>query len=217
MLFKRREHVRVSERLRVWLWPRRSWARSLRYVRLRIVRQRTSPHAIALGCAVGVFVSCTPLIGGQMVLAAILGLMLRASVPAAMLATFFGNPISWPVIWAATYAAGARMIGSGDPGGVADITAISDHVGLLWQAVLGQSPEMLAAAGALAWPFMKPMLAGSLPVGLLVGALIYYMMRATARAAQARRRPADEGIRAGLQQEFAESDVEPAPITSVHP
>ncbi|MGE0856516.1 MAG: hypothetical protein AB7L18_10570, partial [Hyphomicrobiaceae bacterium] len=41
---------------------------------------------------------------------------------------------------------------------------------------------------AVLWPFMKPMLAGSLPVGLLVGVFIYYMMRATTRATQARRR-----------------------------
>jgi len=188
MLLKRRHPASIAERLRIALWPRRSWARSLRYVRLRILRQRTTPHAIALGCATGVFVSCTPLIGGQMVLAAILAVALRASVPAAMLATFFGNPLSWPVIWAATYVAGAGMLGDAAGGGTSDLYALGAHMDVLWKAVLGQSPELMVAAAAVIWPFMKPMLAGSLPVGLLVGALIYYMMRSATRAAQLRRR-----------------------------
>lgn len=188
MLLKRRRPATMAERVRVALWPRHSWARSLRYVRLRIMRLRTSPHSIALGCAVGVFASCTPLIGGQMILAGLLAVLLRASVPAAMLATFFGNPVSWPVIWAATYAAGAGLVGGAE---APDLHQLGAQMGLLWQAVLGQSPELMMAAAAMLWPFMKPMLAGSLPVGLLVGALIYYMMRAAARAAQSRRRPVE--------------------------
>ena len=160
MLFKRRTPPSIAERIRVWLWPRRSWSRSLRYVLYRIVRLRTNPHALALGCAAGVFAACTPLIGGQMVLATLLAYALRANVPAAILATFFGNPLSWPVIWAATYVAGAHMIGDG---AAASVGELHSRVDLLWDAMLGQSPEMIAAAAAFVWPIFKPMLAGSLP------------------------------------------------------
>ncbi len=89
MLFKRRQLPSFAERVRLWLWPRRSWSRSLRYVLYRIVRLRANPHSLALGCAAGVFAACTPLIGGQIVLAAMLALALRANVAAAILATFF--------------------------------------------------------------------------------------------------------------------------------
>ncbi len=184
MLFKRRVPPSVAELIRVWLWPRRSWSRSLRYVLYRIVRLRTNPHALALGCAAGVFAACTPLIGGQMVLATLLAYAMRANVPAAILATFFGNPLSWPVIWAATYVAGAHMIGDG---ATTTVGELHSRVGVLWDAVLGQSPEMIAAAAAFVWPIFKPMLAGSLPIGLAAGVLIYYMMRAAARAVQQRR------------------------------
>ncbi len=184
MLFKRRVPPSVAELIRVWLWPRRSWSRSLRYVLYRIVRLRTNPHALALGCAAGVFAACTPLIGGQMVLATLLAYAMRANVPAAILATFFGNPLSWPVIWAATYVAGAHMIGEG---ATTTVGELHSRVGVLWDAVLGQSPEMIAAAAAFVWPIFKPMLAGSLPIGLAAGVLIYYMMRAAARAVQQRR------------------------------
>ncbi|HRY05982.1 MAG TPA: DUF2062 domain-containing protein [Hyphomicrobiaceae bacterium] len=184
MLFQRRQRPGFTERIRVWLWPRRSWSRSLRYVLIRIVRLRANPHSLALGCAAGVFAACTPLIGGQIVLAAMLALTLRANIPAAILATFFGNPLSWPVIWAATYVAGAHMIGESSLASVGDLHS---RIIVLLDAALGQSPELVAAAAAFVWPIFKPMLAGSLPIGLAAGLLIYYMMRAAVRVVQARR------------------------------
>jgi uncharacterized protein (DUF2062 family) len=38
MLFRRRESESLLERLRVHLWPRRSWSRSTRYVLYRLRR-----------------------------------------------------------------------------------------------------------------------------------------------------------------------------------
>ena len=184
MLFKRRHSPNFSQRVRVWLWPRRSWSRSARYVLHRIARLRANPHSLALGCAAGVFAACTPLIGGQIVLAVLLALTLRANVPAAVLATFFGNPLSWPIIWAATYVTGAHMIGEGAAASVGDLQS---RVDVLWNAMLGQSPEIVAASAAFIWPIFKPMLADSLPIGLAAGILIYYMMRTAAGAVQVRR------------------------------
>jgi hypothetical protein len=184
MLFKRRTPPTWAELIRVWLWPRRSWSRSVRYVVSRIVRQRTSPHSLALGCATGVFAACTPLIGGQFVLAAMLALLLRASVPAAMLATFFGNPLSWSLIWPATYLTGSQLLGGGP---VQELSELPAKVEVLWQALFARSPEMLAAAAGFLWPLLKPMLAGSLPIGLVAGVAMYYMMRAAAEAARLRR------------------------------
>lgn len=194
MLFKRRQPAGFGERVRVWLWPRRSWSRSLRYVLARIVRLRANAHSLALGCAAGVFVSCTPLIGGQIVLAAMLALALRASVPAAMLATFFGNPLSWPLIWPATYLAGAHMLGGAVNVSAAELMA---RIELLRSALDSQSPELIAAASAFAAPVLLAMLAGSLPIGLAAGVAIYYMMRTAARTAQSRRRLAGLEAAAG--------------------
>lgn len=194
MLFKRRQPAGFGEKVRVWLWPRRSWSRSLRYVLARIVRLRANAHSLALGCAAGVFVSCTPLIGGQIVLAAMLALALRASVPAAMLATFFGNPLSWPLIWPATYLAGAHMLGGAGNVSAAELMA---RIELLRSALDSQSPELIAAASAFAAPVLLAMLAGSLPIGLAAGVAIYYMMRTAARTAQSRRRLAGLEAAAG--------------------
>ena len=140
----------------------------------RLMSLRASPHEVALGCAVGVFVSITPLLGAQTLIAALLAGFLRASVPVAVLGTFFGNPVSWPIIWTSTYAMGLQII---RPDGVLGAGDFEQNVMLLWEALLERSPELLNATGALLWPLLLPMLVGSLPLGLLTAAIVYYISR----------------------------------------
>src|SRR5690606_27489557 len=97
MLFRRREAESFLERLRVHLWPRRSWSRSTRYVVHRVRRLSATPHAVALGFAAGVFVSATPFIGFHMVLAALTAWIIGGSIVAAILGTFVGNPLTYPL------------------------------------------------------------------------------------------------------------------------
>jgi uncharacterized protein (DUF2062 family) len=140
----------------------------------RLMHLRASPHEVALGCAVGVFVAITPLLGAHMLIAALLAGFLRVSVPAAVLGTFFGNPVSWPIIWTSTYTIGLQIIG---PDGVVGAGDFEQNVTLLWAALLERSPELLNATGALLWPLLLPMLVGSLPLGLLAAAIVYYISR----------------------------------------
>ena len=166
--------------------------RSLWYKRLirkcfpahQLKRLRASPHEVALGCAVGVFISITPLLGAQMLIAALIAGLLRASVPAALLGTFFGNPVSWPIIWTSTYAMGVQIVRLD---WVLDAGHFEQNVMLLWAALLERSPELLNATTALLWPLLLPMLAGSLPLGLLTAAIFYYISRNLIREWQAHR------------------------------
>jgi hypothetical protein len=162
----------------------RKSVQSLRVATRRLVRLRASPHEIALGCAAGAFVSITPLLGVQTLIAVLLAMLLRASVPAAILGTFVGNPLSWPFIWASTYAMGLQIVGLE---GVFDPAAFEKNVVVLWAAVLERSPHVLDATAALLWPLLWPMLAGSLPLGLLIGAVVYYISRNLVRAWRLRR------------------------------
>lgn len=164
--------------------PQRRWLQRLRIAARKLMNLRASPHEIALGCAVGAFISITPLLGVQTFLAVVLASLLRASVPAAILGTFVGNPISWPVIWASTYAMGLQIVGLE---GVFDPAAFESKILQLWAAVLERSPQILDATAALLWPLLWPMLAGSLPVGLLTAAVVYYISRNTVRAWRDRR------------------------------
>jgi uncharacterized protein len=162
----------------------RRWVQRFRIATRRFMGLRASPHEIALGCAVGAFISITPLLGVQTFLAVALASLLRASVPAAIVGTFVGNPISWPVIWASTYAMGLQIVGLE---GVFDPAAFESKFLQLWAAVLERSPHILDATAALLWPLLWPMLAGSLPVGLLTAAVVYYISRNAVRAWRNRR------------------------------
>lgn len=185
MLFDRRMPPTLSERLRVMVWPRNSWERSLRYIMLRLLRIRATPHQLALGFALGVFASITPLVGLQMAVAGLLAIVLRASFTAAMLGTFFGNPVVWAIIWPATFATGSYMLGV--PGGL-DQTQLLAHFDELWRSVSSISLDMFGAAFALLWPIVKPMLIGSLPVGVAIAAVFYIVLRRAAETYQTRRR-----------------------------
>lgn len=185
MLFDRRVPPTFGEQMRVLVWPRNTWDRSLRYIVLRLLRVRATPHQLAFGCAIGVFAAVTPLVGLQMALAGMLALALRASFTAAMLGTFFGNPIVWAVIWPATFATGSYMLGV--PGGL-DQAALYAQFSELWESIRQFSPSMVSAAAAILWPVVKPMLVGSLPVGIAIAGAFYFVIKRAATTYQARRR-----------------------------
>lgn len=150
----------------------------------RLSHLRASPHEIALGCAAGAFMSVTPLLGVQTLLAVVLAALLRASIPAAVIGTCVGNPLSWPFIWAATYAMGLQITGLQ---GMLDPSSIERNVMLIWHAFLERSPHLVDATAALLWPLLLPMLAGSLPLGLLTAAIVYYISRNFVRGWRLRR------------------------------
>ena len=163
MLFQSRQTATLAQRARLLVWPRRSFGRSSRYVAKRMLRMKASPHKIAIGCAAGVFASITPLVGVQMVMAGAIALILRGSIPAAMLATFIGNPLSWPLIWGATYALGTELIGQ--PGAA-------------------EAAALLMPSNDPIWPILFAMLIGSIPIGLVSGAVSYGVVAQVMTAAQ---------------------------------
>ena len=84
MLFGRRTRPRPSERLRIALWPRRSFRRSFAYYKHRVMRLEASPHAIAAGVAAGAFASCTPFVGFHFILSFVLAWVIGGSMIAAL-------------------------------------------------------------------------------------------------------------------------------------
>ena len=171
MLFRRREAESFLGRMRVHLWPRRSWTRSSRYVVYRLRRLSDNPHAVALGFAIGVFTAVTPFIGTHMVMAALLAWVIGGSVVAALLGTFLGNPLTYPVLWYSTYEVGNLMLGGGIEKQRIDLS------GGIFQSSLEQL-----------WPILKPMTLGCVPVGLALAALSYVLVKPMVDAYKHRRR-----------------------------
>lgn len=72
----------------------------------RVIALESSPRAIALGAAIGIFVAFSPAVGFHMILAAALATLFRANpVPAAAMA-WISNPITIPPLFTLTYKVG---------------------------------------------------------------------------------------------------------------
>lgn len=171
MLFRRRHPPSWSGKVRIWLWPRRSWSRSSRYVFYRLWRLRATAHAIALGCACGVFSSFTPYLGGHFILAGALAWITRGSILASALGTFVGNPLTFPLIWFATYHVGNWALGETSNINVIDLS----------DSLLNKSFDQL-------WPLLKPMTVGGVPLGILAGTTAYFIVKKAAVSYQRKSR-----------------------------
>ena len=173
MLFKSSISPGIVKRLRLALWPRRSWNRSARYNYLRLKRIPSSPHRIAVGVAIGVFAVFTPFLGLQLLLAAILCILLRGSIIASFLASFAGNPLTYPMIWFSTYHFGNLLLGTS----FGQLKGFRKSVTALWDSIVSLSPNAFAEAFASIWPILKPMALGSLVLGAIAGLLAYAATR----------------------------------------
>ena len=184
MLFKSRQVPSLVERFRLALWPRRSWGRSIAYILLRLKRLPSSPHRIALGCAAGVFAVFTPFLGVQLILAGALALVLRGSVLASFLASFVGNPLTYPVIWFATFNLGNVLLGGTASAQLVDLRG---KAGALGEGLMNGSPGAIATAAESLWPIVKPMAVGSLPLGGFAAAVAYVGVHRLVSVSRAKR------------------------------
>jgi uncharacterized protein (DUF2062 family) len=170
-LFQRRVALRPLQKLREKLWPSAGWKRAAQYTWYRLTRLPGTPHAIALGLAIGVFVSWTPFLGFHIIIAMALSWVLRANMLASFIGTFFGTPLTFPIIWLSTFELGNLLLGY--PG----------------QAVPENLADMLFSSHGLdvMLPILLPMAVGSVPIGIAVGLISYFIARAALAAFKARR------------------------------
>jgi uncharacterized protein (DUF2062 family) len=174
MLFRRREPADFWDRMRTLLWPRRSFARSFQYFVKRVIRLSGSPHAIAAGVASGVFASCTPFVGFHFIIACAIAYLIAGNMIAAALGTAIGNPLTFPFIWGGTLELG-RFIVNGAFSHKAPPLALGHMLAHLDFATLWS-------------PILKPMLIGSVPIGLTLALGAYFLTRSATVAFRNRRR-----------------------------
>jgi uncharacterized protein len=172
MLFKPKNLPPWQTRLRLAVWPRRSFARSLRYVALRVMRLAGSPHGLAVGVAVGVFIATLPIPGVQMLLAAGFAWMLGGNVPAALLGTFWANPITLPVLWLSSHWLGQQVLGGHAAFDGADVMARLTRAAA---SLFAPGGEALGVAYAALWPVLKPLAIGAALLGAATAFLFYWL------------------------------------------
>lgn len=192
-MFKRRDPKTWPRAIFEAIWPKGGWGRAASYVMHRIRRLPDPPHKIARGIAAGVFVTFTPFFGFHFVLAAMLAFVMQGNIVAAILATFVGNPLTFPVIAAACLEMGQWML---DTPGVGPLKVVFSDFGRasaeLWHNILAIFTGEKAHwefLGHFFWRVVWPYTVGGIIPGIIT-AIISYMLARPAVAAYQRRRVA---------------------------
>lgn len=192
MVFKRRDKQSLLQRLRTLLHPGKGWKRSFQYVGHRVKRIPDTSHKIALGAAIGVFVCFSPILGVHMAMALIIVFILRANLVASFITTMFGNPVTYPFIAAASLSVGRTVLGRNakDDDFQSLHSAFWQAFTDAWQLIkswfgLAERPDGLADFVS---NLFLPYLIGGTIIGIVLGAITYFLTKPVIAAYQIRRR-----------------------------
>jgi hypothetical protein len=171
-----------------FFWPRGGWKRAGNYVLHRLRRLPDSPERIARGVFAGVFVSFTPLFGLHFLSAAAIALAYRGNILAALLATFVGNPVTFPIFATLSLETGYWLLGAEYRMPLAEVMpAFGDATAQIWRnAVLiltGVTTEWGPPMLFLQKVFL-PWLIGSILPGTAVGLAFQFASLPLIRAYQ---------------------------------
>lgn len=98
------------------IWQRgMSPKKNIRQVITRFKELQGDPHYIAMGMAIGIFVSITPTIPFHTVIAIALSFLLNGSKIAAAIGVWFSNPITIPFFYLGSYKTGLFVFGNSVP------------------------------------------------------------------------------------------------------
>ncbi|NDV02118.1 DUF2062 domain-containing protein [Pseudoroseicyclus tamaricis] len=193
MVFKRRDRRPWYRALTETLWPRGGWRRAFEYVALRLRRLPDTPEKISRGIFAGVLASWTPFFGVHFLIAAGLALAMRGNVIAALLGTFFGNPLTYLPIAIISLQSGHFLLGSRLRPQVHES---------LFGKFTGAGRDLLHNIGTLFTPeqadwsrlalfwhdVFLPYLIGGIIPGLIASAVVYMLCLPVIRAYQNRRK-----------------------------
>lgn len=175
-----------------FFYPRGGWYRASRYVLHRLRRLPDPAHRISRGIAAGVFVTFTPLFGLHIVIAVLITLLIRGNILAAILATFVGNPLTFPIIAGLSLQFGAFLLGH--PAREVRLGQVVDGFGRasgdIWHNFLAMFTERQADWEGLALFYDRvflPYLVGGIIPGLIAAGLAYALSRPVITAYQKRR------------------------------
>lgn len=190
-MFKRRDRRSLLQRAGDLVYPRGGWGRAINYVFYRLRRLPDPPHRIARGIGCGVFVCFSPLFGFHFFYAALCALIVRGNVLASMLATFVGNPLTFPFMAALSIHTGEWILGVETSVPLHQIfTAFSQAATQLWEnltSLVNGHEAHWDRLALFAKDVFLPYMVGSLLPGLVAGVAAYFLSYPVISAYQKRR------------------------------
>lgn len=174
-----------------FFYPRGGWYRAAGYVVHRLRRLPDPPHRISRGIAAGVFVSFTPFFGLHFVLAALIAFLMRGNMLAAILATFVGNPLTFPFIVEISTSLGSHILGLPTDMHLPQIMlAFSHAMSDLWLNFKAIFTDQVADWDRIQRFYQRiflPYAVGGLVPGVIGGLIAYVLSRPVITAYQKRR------------------------------
>lgn len=138
-----------------------------------LLRQKDTPHRIALGAALGIFVGILPIMGIQMTVVTLLALPCRANLKAAVAGVWVSNPITFLPMYFGYYKFGLLFFPSREVSWQAFMQMITEAGELNWSAP-GESLSRILDIGA---DILLPMWAGASVLAVFFGVMTYFVTK----------------------------------------
>jgi uncharacterized protein (DUF2062 family) len=193
LIFKRRDPKPTLRAMAEILWPRGGWTRAFHYVKHRMRRLPDSPERIARGIWAGVFTTFTPFYGIHFVIAALIARLMQGNIVASLMATFFGNPLTYVPIGLASLQTGHWILGTKMDEGVHRSFGgkFADAGADLWHnftAIFTEAQMDWSGLGVFWHEVFYPYLIGGILPGIFFATISYYLSVPVLKAYQKRRK-----------------------------
>ena len=192
MVFKRRDKRSFLRTVADGVYPKGGWTRAFHYVKHRLRRLPGTPEFIARGVWAGVFTTFTPFYGMHFVIAAIISRTINGNLLAALLSTFFGNPLTYLPIGVVSLKTGHFLLGTEfEEGAQQSLAGKFANAGAdLWYNMIA-----LFSDAEMDWHGLSvfydevffPYLVGGVLPGIVTATVCYYLSVPVIRAYQKRR------------------------------
>ena len=193
MVFKRRDRRPIWKAVADFVYPRGGWGRAFEYVKHRVRRLPDTPEKIARGVWAGVFTTFTPFYGLHFIIAAIIARMMRGNILAALMSTFFGNPLTYVPIGIVSLQTGHWLLGT-DPKAEIGVSLGEKFAGAgrdLWHnltAIFTSARMDWHNLSVFYYEVFYPYLIGGIIPGVIAATVCYYLSVPLIAAYQKRRR-----------------------------
>jgi len=188
VIFKRRNPRPLLRAIGEFFWPRGGWRRAATYVLHRMRRLPDSPERICIGIAAGLYVSFLPLYGLHFLSAALVAWIFRGNILAALLGTFYGNPLTFPLMAAGGMELGSWLLGTEVRVSVTRIVGVVGRAGgelmhNLFSVFTGEAVHWGRLIGFYSNVYL-PYMVGGLLLGLPFAVAAYFVHLPLVRAYQ---------------------------------
>ncbi len=174
------------------IYPKGGWTRAFHYVKHRVRRLPGSPERIARGIWAGVFTTFTPFYGLHFVIAAVLARVMQGNILAALLSTFFGNPLTYLPIGVISLKTGHFILGTEFAHGTEESLArkfanASADLWLNFKALFTDVDADWSGLSIFYDEVFFPYMVGGILPGIICASVAYYLAVPVIRAYQKRR------------------------------